>query len=115
MIRKILIQLIFISAIVFAAKAKEPFYPASEIPASLLENSNSVLRNSQLVLEIFAEDKIRYTIKEVITILNKNGDDEGVLYIPYNSNSKPDINSANFYDKNGDLINKQEIDFSKKE
>ena len=50
--------------------------------------------------------KIIYTVKEVYTILNENGDDEGVLYIPYHSGIKPEITKASFYDKNGELIKK---------
>lgn len=104
--RKTLTSFVFMLLLAFSLTAKDKFYPVNSIPEVLLENSNSVVRNSEVVLEVFAEDKIEYRIKEVITILNKNGDSDGVLYIPYDSNRKADIKIANFYDADGELLTK---------
>jgi len=90
----------------FSMTAKDRFYPVNTIPEELFENSNSVVRNRKVILEVFAEDKIEYRIREVITILNKNGDSEGVLYIPYDSNRKADIKTANYYNADGELLTK---------
>ncbi|MBN2595370.1 MAG: DUF3857 domain-containing protein [Marinifilaceae bacterium] len=86
--------------------AKDAFYPVTDIPTSLLTNANSVVRKSDINLEIFAKDKIKYSFKEIISILNENGEGEGVLYIPYDSNSDVEIEVANIYDKYGTLIKK---------
>ena len=86
--------------------AKDAFYPVADIPPSLLSNANSVVRKSEVDLKIFAKDKIKYSVKEIISILNENGEGEGVLYIPYDSNSGVEIGEANVYDKNGILIKK---------
>lgn len=88
------------------SSAKEKFYPVSNIPPALLENANSVVRKKETVLEIFSLEKIKYSYKEVITVLNKNGVGEGVFYVPYDLDTKVDIKTANFYDKNGILIKK---------
>jgi transglutaminase-like putative cysteine protease len=85
---------------------KEVFYPASDIPPQMIENANSVVRNREALLEIQSKTKIRYTIKEIVTVLNSNGDKEGVLYMPYNANSKPTVITANFYDATGNIIKK---------
>ena len=106
MYRRIRTTFILLLVLALSAGAKDAFYPVNTIPAELLENSNSVIRNNKILLEVFAEDKISYTITEIITVLNKNGEGDGVLYIPYDSNSKVDISTANFYDANGDLIKK---------
>ena len=86
--------------------AKDRFYPVSGIPPLLLLNSNSVVRDSEILLEIYSKSKVSYKVREVITVLNENGDREGVLYIPYDSNRSVDINEATIYDKNGDVIKK---------
>ncbi len=104
------VKLLFLSLILLIAvtvtSAKDVFYPVSEIAANLLTDANSVVRTSETTLEIFSKTKIRYSIKEVITIFNENGEGEGVLLIPYDSNSEVDIKVANFYDKEGNLIKK---------
>ncbi|WP_319589806.1 DUF3857 domain-containing protein [uncultured Draconibacterium sp.] len=87
-------------------QAKEAFYPVSEINPLLLLNSNAVVRNSEIVLEIYSEKKVSYRVKKIITVLNENGDGEGVLYIPYDSNRNVDIKEAVVYDKNGRFIKK---------
>ncbi|MCK3684069.1 DUF3857 domain-containing protein [Maribellus sp. YY47] len=101
---------LFLSAIllfvVTGISAKDIFYPVSEIADNLLTEANSVTRTSETILEIFSKTKIRYTCKEVITVINENGEGEGILYIPYDSNSEIDITVANFYNKDGELIKK---------
>ncbi len=106
MYRKTLTLFVFMLFLAFSMTAKDRFYPVNTIPEELFENSNSVVRNRKVILEVFAEDKIEYRIKEVITILNKNGDSEGVLYIPYDSNRKADIKTANYYNADGELLTK---------
>lgn len=86
--------------------AKEKFYPVFEMPIDLLKNANSVVRKSETILEVFSPEKIKYTRKEVVTILNKNGDSDGVLWVSYDPRKSIDIETANFYDKNGNLIKK---------
>lgn len=88
------------------AVAKENMYPVSEIDPLLLINSNSVVRDSKILLEIYSKKKVRYQVREVITVLNENGEGEGILYIPYDSNRTVDIKEAMVYDKNGVEIKK---------
>lgn len=104
-IRQLLLSA-FLLSVITEVSAKEAFYPASEIAENLLKEANSVTRTSETTLEIFSKTKIRYTKKEVVTVLNENGDGEGILYIPYDTNSEIDIKVANFYDKDGELIKK---------
>ena len=101
----LLVILMLFSFIGFSKK-KEPFYPASQISPELKENSNSVVRSRKALLEIISTEKINYTVREIVTILNDNGDKEGILYIPYNSNIKPEIITACFYDADGKLLKK---------
>ncbi len=86
--------------------AKDPFYPCKDIPELLLKDANSVVRHREAVLEIKSDENITYSIREIVTVLNRQGEDEGILYVSYDSNIRPDIAVANFYDANGDLIKK---------
>ena len=103
---KHLLFLLLIIRTCSVTQAKEAFYPVSEINPLLLLNSNAVVRNSEVVLEIYSEKKVSYRVKKIITVLNENGDGEGVLYIPYDSNRNVDIKEAVVYDKNGRFIKK---------
>ncbi|KJF43387.1 DUF3857 domain-containing transglutaminase family protein [Draconibacterium sediminis] len=90
----------------FSLHAKESFYPVSDINPILLLNSNAVVRESKILLEIYSTKKVSYKVKEVITVLNENGESEGVLYIPYDSNRTVNIKEAVVYDKNGSFVKK---------
>jgi len=86
--------------------AKELFYPVKDIPEELLDEAYSIIRHREALLEINSIDDIGYSVKEIITVLNSNGEDEGILYVPYDSNIKLEIITANFYDADGNLIKK---------
>lgn len=104
--KKILFVLFLFSCTYSFSSAKDAFYPVSEIPSGLLKNANSIVRNKEIFLDIKSKTKITYTIKEVVTVLNSNGDRAGILYLPYDSNIKPTITKACFYDSGGNEIKK---------
>lgn len=87
-------------------KKKEAFYPFTDVPEELKVNANSVTRLESLKLNIISENKAVYSVRSIITVLNENGDDDAILYISYDSNRKPSIIEANFYDGAGELIEK---------
>ena len=106
MTRLSLFLIVLFSIVHVEGFAKDAFYPVSDISPELLVNANSVTRRSEIKLEIFSKDKIRYTVKEIITVMNENGEGEGILYVSYDSNRNVDISVANIYDKLGKLIKK---------
>ncbi|WP_319503509.1 DUF3857 domain-containing protein [uncultured Draconibacterium sp.] len=98
--------ILFIICAGYSSHGKDAFYPISEINPLLLLNSNSIVRDSEIFLRIYSESKVSYEVREVFTVLNENGDGEGVLYIPYDSNRNVNIKEATIYDKNGKFIKK---------
>jgi hypothetical protein len=67
--------------------AKELKYPVSAIPPELKENAHTVIRLYQQEVEIKSEKSAFVKITQVRTILNKNGESDGVfreLYDPMN-------------------------------
>jgi len=81
-----------------------PDYSVSEIPGSLLLNSKAVVRNDEMIFEIFAVNKAVLKVKYAITILNDNGIENSRFIQFYNKF----LNIRNFkitlFDKSGKEI-----------
>lgn len=105
---KFLTLLLLLNFVVFysSGKKKDLFYPSDQISPALKENANAVVRYRKAVLDINSIKNVEYIVTEVVTVLNKNGDDQAVLYVPYDSHIKPEISHANFYNGGGELIKK---------
>ncbi len=86
--------------------AKDRFkYHASYIPAPLLNHSNAVLRNYTSTLERTGLKSATLKVKYAITILNKAGEKEGYLILPYQKSFSGITNiSATIYDAGGKKI-----------
>jgi len=81
-------------------------YTAATIPDSLKENAHSVYREATQELELFTANTGIERIKEVITVLDQNGDDDAILSIYYDKDSKVQDIEANIYDKTGKKVKK---------
>jgi len=77
---KVLIAVCFFAGLTFAAKAQQN-YDASLIPKDLLPYASSVVRNEEMTIEVKDLDNAVYHIKKVITVLNKNGDEDARIVI----------------------------------
>lgn len=66
----ILYYLLFISSIIFAQK---PEFAVSKIADSLMQNANAVVRLNQLDIAIEAQQKMTFTSKRAVTVLNESG------------------------------------------
>jgi hypothetical protein len=66
-----------------AAQAQQN-YDASLIPKDLLPHASSVIRNQEITVDVKDLDIVIYHLKEAITILNKNGDDDAEIEIWHN-------------------------------
>src|SRR5579863_3374252 len=58
-------------------------YDAGLIPKELLPYASAVVRNEEITTEVKGLDNVIYHVKRVITVLNRNGDRDAELYIPY--------------------------------
>ncbi len=76
------------------------------ISEDLKRNANAVYRINNQEVTIRRPD--RYTVKyEVaVTIMNENGRNAGVFFIPYDSYSQPRFRGGEIYDSNGNQINR---------
>lgn len=99
----ILFVLVFLET---GAKKKEPFFPHKLIPDELFANANSVVREKKTELEILSPENIVFKERRVVTVLNKNGDYHAALIMPYDTEVKPEVATANIYDADGELIRK---------
>ena len=97
--------LTIISALIFVSATGQN-YSAGLIADSLKENSNAVIREYVKEFELHNVNKATERIKEIITVLDKNGDEYGNLNIPYDKDSKVSIYEAAIYDKYGKKVKK---------
>jgi transglutaminase-like putative cysteine protease len=58
-------------------------YDVSLIPKDLLPYASAVVRNEEVTYEVKDLDNVAYSIKKVITVLNKNGDDAAQVVVSY--------------------------------
>ena len=92
--------------LLFLSVVQAQNYSAALIPDSLKENAHSVYREATLELELFSANTGIERIKKVITILDQNGDDDAILSIFYDKDSKIQMGQANIYDKTGKKVKK---------
>jgi hypothetical protein len=81
-------------------------YTATLIPDSLLENANSVIRDYSEIIELNSMNNNTKRIHIAITIINRNGDNDATLFVPFDKDSKVTILKSKLYDKNGKLVKK---------
>ncbi|PWN62534.1 DUF3857 domain-containing protein [Chryseobacterium viscerum] len=79
-------------------------YPASAIPENLKKNANVVIRKDFTTVQINKRDEIKYQYNTVTTVLNKDGNDEAVAYIPYDKSKSISNIKVTIYDEAGKKI-----------
>lgn len=62
-------------------------YRAADIPPSLRVGASAVVREKETTLNMLSADNVVYTVREVVTVLNKGGDEHALLILPYNKNT----------------------------
>ena len=79
-------------------------FPASAIPENLKKNADAVIRKDFTTIQINKIDDIKYQYYTVTTVLNKDGDSNAQVFIPYEKgNSISDV-KVNIYDEAGKKI-----------
>lgn len=79
-------------------------YPASAIPENLKRNANVVIRKDFTTVNINKIDEIKYQINTVKTILNKDGDEKAVAYIPYDKGNDISDVKVTIYNESGKKV-----------
>lgn len=70
----------------FSGFAQQEDYTADQIPAALKNRANAVIRKIETTVDMQADDQVIMTVKKVVTVLNKNGDEQAELTLPYSKN-----------------------------
>ncbi|SFH02875.1 DUF3857 domain-containing protein [Pedobacter insulae] len=62
-------------------------YNTELIPSSLLSRANATIRSEETVVDMRAADNVIYAVKQVITVLNKNGESNAGLVLFYDKST----------------------------
>lgn len=81
-------------------------YDISSLPKALLPYASAVVRNEEITTEVKDLDYTIYHVKRAITVLNKNGDDQIGLDIPYNKIAAIRYIKGNIYNEFGKVTQK---------
>lgn len=79
-------------------------YPVSAIPENLKKNANVVVRRDLTTVQINKIDEIKYQFNTVTTVLNKDGDHNALVFIPYEKGNTISDVKVTIYDEAGKKI-----------
>lgn len=81
-------------------------YDVELIPANLRNRANAVIREEEATVNMLAPNNVLYTVKQAITILNKNGEDNARLVLFYDKNTAIKSINGEVYNEVGKLMGK---------
>ncbi|MEZ4855723.1 MAG: DUF3857 domain-containing protein [Gelidibacter sp.] len=84
----------------------ESLLTSHTIPDSLRANANAVVRYNAVTIEIKAYNKMLYTNKRIVTILNSSGNSKNGAYMSYDNGVNIKQLEAKIYNANGKEIKK---------
>ena len=90
--------------IVGSVFSKDIKYKVADIPKELRENACSVVRSEETVLEVKSLSKATVNITYAITILNKNGLEDGYFHEFYGKFTKLSGVKGRVFDENGEQV-----------
>jgi hypothetical protein len=103
----VIVMLLLPYAFIHAGKIS---YPVNLIPDSLLKNANSVVRVSEISLDVENAGKAEYHVHRVITVLNRAAASALDIEIYYTKFKELTSFQAELYDKDGKLLSKNRKD-----
>ena len=89
---------------VFSAKAQN--YSIEQIPATLKNRANAVIRDSKTIVDMRSAENVMLSVSKAITVLNKNGDRQAQLALFYDKNVAIKSAKGEIYDEFGKQIAK---------
>lgn len=99
-----MMKIIFLGALSTASMYFSQTFPVSAIPENLKKNANIVVRKDMTVVQINKVDDIKYQYNTVTTVLNKDGNEKAVAYIPYDKGNSISNVKVTIYDEAGRKI-----------
>lgn len=101
---KLLFILLFFSTFQFCFAQDN--YDADLIPSALRNRANATIRNEETVVDMRSRDNVLYAVKQAITVLNKNGDNNARLVLFYDKNTAIKSIKGEVYNEFGKLTHK---------
>lgn len=98
--------LILLSLFIVLKSSAVNIYEVSRIPKELLPRASAVVRSMELNIDVGTLDHVTYKFKQVLTVLNKNGDGDAAIHIWYNKNYQIKSVKGTIYDEFGKAISK---------
>lgn len=95
------LNLILVLSFFHASVAAQELYSAAEIDKDLLMRASSVIRTMDMNIEIKNVNQFTYTVKNVITVLNENGNEDAAVRIWYNKSRQIRSIRGAIYDEFG--------------
>tara|TARA_R110001583_G_scaffold46395_1_gene145498 strand:+ start:655 stop:2565 length:1911 start_codon:yes stop_codon:yes gene_type:complete len=84
----ITLSVLFVLFFVSLTYSQDYNYNISKIPENLKEDTNSVVRFENVSIEIHAQNKMTIHVKTAVTVLNKLGNRNSYIYVPFDKNQK---------------------------
>ena len=101
---KFLFIFLFISTFQFGYAQDN--YDADLIPSALRNRANATIRNEETVVDMRSRDNVLYSVKQAITVLNKNGDENARLVLFYDKNTAIKSIKGEVFNEFGKLTHK---------
>lgn len=105
-LKKIKVLVLILLILAGSVRAKDIKYRVSDIPKELKENSRSVVRNEEIVVEVTSISKTIVNVTYAITILNKNGLSDANFQQVYDKFTKISGVKGRVFDENGEQVKK---------
>jgi len=103
-IRSIIKTIVLLKTVIVFSQ--ENFYTSFTIPNNLRQNANAVVRSNEQIITINDIDNMTVFEKRIITVLNKEGNDDVGAYVPYDNNVKIKELEVQVYNDFGALLKK---------
>lgn len=81
-------------------------YDVALIPSSMRNRANATIRNEETVVDMQSPTNVIYIVKQAITVLNKNGEDNARLVLFYDKSTAIKSVKGEIYDQVGKLVGK---------
>ncbi|RZL44293.1 MAG: DUF3857 domain-containing protein [Pedobacter sp.] len=102
---KRLVLVLFVLLSSFSTQAQD-IYDVDLIPANLRPRANAIVRNKETIVDMKAVDNVMYSVKQAITVFNKNGEDAARLVVFYDKNTSIKGIKGEVYNEVGKPISK---------
>ncbi len=103
---RFILLLWFVSISLSVIAQGEELFQSYTIPSDLKENANAIIRLEDTHIDVKAYNKMVYTNKRIVTILNSSGDSKHGAYMGYDKNTNIKKLEVKIYNSRGDEIKK---------